>query len=180
MKKLFSLVFVVALVATSLTGCAPKTYKVGYGTVMSVSGSAAAADADGKYGVNVTIANVALDKDGKFVTVALDVAQASNLKFDATGALKTDLATYALKTKQEKGAEYGMAGASAIGKEWNEQANAFAAWCVGKTVEDVKALALDAEGKATDADVLAGTTVHVSEFVEALVKAVEASVALTK
>jgi hypothetical protein len=35
---------------------------------------------------------------------------------------------------------YGMRSASKIGKEWNEQANAFAAYVIGKTVDEVKAL----------------------------------------
>ena len=171
MKKIFSLLAVTLLALTALTGCAPKTYKVGYGTVIAVTGAAATTEKAGNYAVNTTLATVVLDKDGKIVNVTIDVAQSSGLKFDTTGALATDLTTYAMKTKQEKGDEYGMKGNSAIGKEWNEQANAFAAWAVGKTVADVEALVLDEEGKATDADVLAGTTVHVSEFVEALVKA---------
>ena len=176
MKKLFGLFTVVALVLTSLTGCAAPTYKVGMGTVIEVSGAAASAEADGKYGVNTYIATVALDKDGKIVNAVWDVAQTSNLKFDTTGALKTDLSTYALKTKLEKGADYGMKGNSAIGKEWDEQAQAFAAWTVGKTIEEVEALALDADGKPTDADVLASTTMTVSVFIEALKKAVENAV----
>ena len=69
-----------------------------------------------------------------------------------------------------------MKGNSAIGKEWDEQAKAFAAWTVGKTIEEVEALALDADGKPTDADVLASTTVTVSVFLEALKKAVENAV----
>ena len=180
MKKLFGLFTVVALVLTSLTGCAAPTYKVGMGTVIEVTGAAASAEADGKYGVNTYIATVALDKDGKIVNAVWDVAQTSNLKFDTTGALKTDLSTYALKTKLEKGADYGMKGNSAIGKEWDEQAQAFAAWTVGKTIEEVEALALDADGKPTDADVLASTTVTVSVFIEALKKAVENAVELEK
>lgn len=173
MKRLLVLLAVSLLALTALTGCAPKTTKVGVGTIIAVTGAAATAEKAGNYAVNTTIATVALDKDGKILATTFDVAQSSGLKFDTTGALATDLTAYAMKTKQEKGDDYGMRSQSAIGKEWNEQANAFAAWTVGKTVADVQALALDADGKATDADVLAGTTVHVSEFVEALVKAAE-------
>ena len=78
MKKLFGLFTFVALVLTSLTGCAAPTYKVGMGTVIEVSGAAASAEADGKYGVNTYIATVALDKDGKIVNAVWDVAQTSN------------------------------------------------------------------------------------------------------
>ena len=35
-----------------------------------------------------------------------------------------------------------MRGNSGIGKEWNEQANAFAEYIVGKTVDEVKGIAV--------------------------------------
>ena len=82
MKKVLLSLLVLVVAAISLTACTPaKVYKFGVGVVMSVSGAAATAEADGKYGVNVDIVTVVLDKDGKIVDATWDVAQTSNLKF---------------------------------------------------------------------------------------------------
>ena len=68
------------------------------------------------------------------------------------------------------GADYGMLNASGIGKEWNEQADAFAAWAVGKTADQIAA-GIGEDGKASDADLAAGCTVTASAFVAAAVAA---------
>lgn len=47
--------------------------------------------------------------------------------------------TAEIKTKVEKGTEYGMLKASPIGKEIDEQYAGLEDWLVGKTVEDLKA-----------------------------------------
>lgn len=64
-----------------------------------------------------------------------------------------------------------MKKASKIGKEWFEQSEAFSKYVVGKTVEEVKGLAVDAEGYATDADLIASVTVGIGEFQETIEKA---------
>ena len=76
---------------------------------------------------------------------------------------------------------YGMRGASPIGKEWFEQAAAWEAYCIGKTVEEIAATPLYArnESHTTCADVeeLKTTcTITVGEFIEAL----EAAAAVAK
>ena len=50
-----------------------------------------------------------------------------------------------------------MGKSSSIGKEWNEQAAAMAEYAVGKTVEELKGVAVNADGQATDADLAAAT-----------------------
>lgn len=180
MKKVLLSLLALVVAAISLTACTPeKVYKFGVGVVMSVTGSAATAEADGKYGVNVDIVTVVLDKDGKIVDATWDVAQTSNLKFDATGALKTDLATYSLKTKGEKGTAYGMKGSSGIGKEWNEQAAFITDYVVGMTKAEVAAIELE-DGYAADEDILAGTTIHINAFQAALVEAIDKAVEVKK
>ncbi len=170
MKKVLLSLLALVVAAISLTACTPaKVYSFGVGVVMSVTGSAATAEADGKYGVNVDIVTVVVDKDGKIVDATWDVAQTSNLKFDVTGALKADPASYT-KTKGEKGSEYGMKGNSAIGKEWNEQAAFITDYVKGMTLADVEAIEL-ADGYAADEDILAGTTIHINAFQAALVEA---------
>ena len=148
--------------------------KVGVGSVASVSGKAAVAAAEGvdaaagQIQTNVTFTGVAFDKDGKVLVALLDVAQNKGT-FDATGAI---VKAEAAPTKQEKGADYGMKGASAIGKEWNEQANALTAYFVGKTADEVAAIAIDAEGVTTVEDLKTSVSVGIDEYLASFAKAV--------
>ena len=180
MKKVLLSLLVLVVAAISLTACTPaKVYSFGVGVVMSASGSAATAEANGKYGVNVDIVTVVLDKDGKIVDATWDVAQTSNLKFDATGALKTDLSTYVLKTKGEKGSAYDMKDSSPIKKEWNEQAAFMADFVKGLDKAGVEAIEL-ADGYAASADIKAGTTIHINAFKAALLEAIDNAVEVKK
>ena len=174
MKKLFALLAVSALVLSALTGCSAATYKVGTGIIthVDVKTAQATADAAGRIDVNTYIATVAVDKDGKIASASIDVAQSSRLGFDATGLATID-ETYDARTKQQKGADYGMVANSEIGKEWFEQANAFAAYVVGMTGAEVAAIEVDAEGSAVSEDILAGTTVTVTDYIAAIVLAAQ-------
>jgi len=172
MKKLL-LLAIVAL--TVMAGCtkAP-VYKVGVGSVSSVQPRAAVAETAGRIRVNTTIATVVLDKDGKFVSVEIDVAQQDGT-FDVAGAI---VKAEAAKTKKEKGAAYGMKGSSAIGKEWDEQIKALEAWMIGKTLAEVKALPL-VDGEIKDGeDLKSSVTVTVTDYLAAVEKAVANAVEL--
>ncbi len=131
----------------------------------------ATADADGLAQINVTFTGVMLDADGKIVKCAIDVSQAK-ITFDATGKITSDL-TAPVKTKNQLGDDYGMRARSGIGKEWYEQANAFAEYCVGKTAEEVAGISIDAEEHPTDADLLAGATISVGDLIKGVVSACE-------
>ena len=168
MKKLIVLVAAALLVFSGCT--AAKVYKVGNASLTSFSAAAATAEKAGKVQVNTDMASVVVDKDGKVVSVVLDIAQNTGT-FDAKGALTFDPATAKTLTKKEKGDAYGMKSKSGIKKEWFEQAAAFEKWCVGKTSEQIKALAVDAEGVTTNADLKTSVTIGVSEFVSVVVKA---------
>ncbi|MFV0343461.1 MAG: hypothetical protein ACK5JH_11345, partial [Anaerocolumna sp.] len=98
-------------------------------------------------------------------------ASQSDVNFDATGVVTSDLAGE-LKTKQELGADYGMVGNSSIGKEWFEQANALAAYVAGKTIDEVKGIALTEEGTPADADLASSVTVHIGDYTNVIDKAV--------
>lgn len=108
-------------------------------------------------------------EDGIITSSIIDASQ-TNINFDATGKITTDL-TAALQSKNELGDAYGMKSASSIGKEWNEQADAFSKYVVGKTAEEVNGIAVDADGHATDADVTASVTVGIAEFQKVIEKA---------
>lgn len=172
MKKLL-LLAIVAL--TVLAGCtkAP-VYKVGVGSVTTVQPRAAVVETAGRIRVNTTIATVVLDKDGKFVSVEIDVAQQDGT-FDVVGAI---VKAEAAPTKKEKGAAYDMKKASAIGKEWDEQVKALEAWMIGKTLAEVKALPLT-EGKVKDGeDLKSSVTITVTDYLAAVEKAVANAVEL--
>ena len=56
-------------------------------------------------------------------------------------------------------------------KEWNEQADAFDATCVGKTATEIAALVAENGYNGVDALVSAGCTIGVADMVKAAVKA---------
>ena len=102
-----------------------------------------------------------------------DTVQAK-IGFNAKGEITSELGS-AFKTKNELGFDYGMVAynASPIGKEWFEQIDAFEEYIIGKTADEVKAIALDDAGKATDDDLKAGCTIGVKGYIEGVVKAME-------
>ncbi|MCI6588557.1 MAG: hypothetical protein MSD70_06675, partial [Clostridiales bacterium] len=79
------------------------------------------------------------------------------------------------QTKNELGAGYGMAVASPIGKDWFEQADALATWCIGKTVEEVLGMQTLESGAPDEADLKTGCTIGVGDFLKALEKAAAAA-----
>lgn len=177
MKKLLALLMTLTLVMTMVAGCGKKEEannaakaKTGLAVVTSLAKSKDAGEADGLAEVDSTVVAVLVGEDGKILDCKLDVAQ-NKINFSKEGKLVTPLDTV-FKSKQELGTEYGMKGSSAIGKEWNEQADAFAKYVVGKTVAEVKGIALNEEGKPSDADLAASVTVHINEFIAAVDKAV--------
>ena len=65
-----------------------------------------------------------------------------------------------------------MKGASPIGKEWYEQADAFAAYVIGKTAAEVEAIAVAGDHSGPDvADLAATCTMNVVDFKAAIVEA---------
>ena len=143
--------------------------KTGMAIVSSTSVSDADADTDGKAQVDSTVAAVLVGEDGKIISCKLDVAQ-NKVAVKADGSFDT---TATFKSKQELKEDYNMKGASPIGKEWYEQANAFAEYVVGMTAEEVRAIETnpDAHNGPVDADIAASCTMDVREFNNAVAKA---------
>lgn len=145
--------------------------KTGLAVINDISSSVSAtADADGKNQTNSVVIAVLVGQDGKILDCRLDMAQ-TEINFSKEGKLTTPAETI-FKSKQELGTEYDMLSASKIGKEWNEQADAFADYVTGKTVDEVKGIAVNEEGKAADADLASSVTVHINDFIDAVEKAV--------
>jgi hypothetical protein len=176
MKKSLALVLSLALVVTAFTGCGKtsgskgEAIKTGLGVVTSAKSSANAGDADGLAETDSYVAAVTVGADGKILDCKIDAAQ-TKINFSKEGKLTTDL-TAALKSKQELGTDYGMKSQSGIKKEWNEQADAFAKYCVGKTLDQVKGIAVSDQGTANDADLASSVTIHIGDFINVVSKAV--------
>ena len=85
---------------------------------------------DGLAQADSTVVAVTVDAAGKITGCKIDGAQ-TKINFSKEGKITTALNT-TFKSKQEMGAEYGLGKASGIKKEWNEQADAFAAYVVGE------------------------------------------------
>ena len=130
----------------------------------------ASADKDGVAQAYATIAAVTFS--GEVITSCYIDAVQANVNFDTAGHITTDL-TAAPQTKNQLGDGYGMKQASSIGKEWNEQAAAFCAYVTGKTVDEVKGLAVGEDGKAADVDLAATVTVGIGEFQALIEKAAQ-------
>lgn len=150
---------------------ASATDLLGIGIVTNASRSVDSMDgANGLCEAYSYYAAATVNADGAVTACYIDSTQGS-VKFDETGKITTDL-NAAVTTKQESGDAYGMKAASSIGREWYEQANAFAAYVIGKTASQIESIAVDEETKPADADLVASVTVSVGEFQGAVIKAV--------
>ncbi|MEK4508305.1 hypothetical protein EJP82_26995 [Paenibacillus anaericanus] len=143
--------------------------KLGVGQSISI-GSSKGLDGDKTptAQVDTTIVVGAFDKDGKVAGTIIDTAQVK-INFDKDGKVTSDKAAE-LKTKVELGAEYGMAKASSIGKEWFEQAKALGDWMVGKSVDEIKGMKTTAKDDAhpavpDEADLTSSVTISVQNYI---------------
>ena len=171
MKKSFILFLCLILALSAvLVGCGKKedaALKFGMGVYSSTPAvTDATADKEGSGKIDVTVAAVTVDANGKIVACALDTAS-NTVKFTADGKA---VANTEFKTKYEMGKDYNMVAYGGAAKEWYEHADAFVALVAGKTLAEVKAL-VAAENKGNDEVVKAGCTIMIHEFVAAIEKA---------
>ena len=160
MKKIVSLLLVIAMALLVFAGC----YKNDYALMIGVATSQSGAE------VTQTVAAIVIDKDYKIVSCRID---SITVKASLTDEGKIDgEKTYI--SKVELGDEYGMLtnspyyGSSLA--EWDDQVKAFESYVTGKTRAEVNAIALDG-GKPTDTALTAGCTIAVSDFIKAIDKA---------
>ena len=109
---------------------------------------------------NYYVANT-FDKDNKITSSYLD-ASIAQYKFE-DGKMSDDLHKE-VKSKQVLKEDYNMHDASPIGKEWYEQADAFAEWAKGKTA---------AEGHPTAEDLTSSVTISIGGVQEVYPKSAE-------
>lgn len=164
MKKNLILAMTILLVAFSCTGALADVH--GLGLYTSIASSQPAAEGkDGTAQVDTTVCALTLDDTNTIIAIRFDVAQ-TKIAIDSTGAILSDPSAE-IKSKVELGTGYGMKGASAIGKELDEQIAALEAWCLGKTVDE----AVSKVAAGDDADLLAGCTIKLEDYTTALAKA---------
>ena len=133
------------------------------------SSAAATAEAAGNAQLDVTAAAVTV-KDGIITTCAIDSVQAK-VAFDAAGTITSDV-TAPVQTKNELGENYGMVAWGGAIAEWDAQADAFATYIAGKTLEEVQGIAVTETTKpAEGTDLAAACTIAIGGFQALIAKA---------
>ena len=166
MKRIFSLILITALLVLTLSGCA-SFYKNDYALMIGVSTSQEGAK------VSHTVAAIVIDKDYKIVSCRIDCLDVKAV-IDSEGkitAAPTNYVTGKLESKVELGDNYNMLNYNPYAlAEWDDQVKAFEEYVIGKTKDEIKAIA-GTDGKATDETLTAGCTIAVSDFIKAIEKA---------
>lgn len=180
MKKFLTVSLCLVMMAMALlVGCnnasddaaAPETVKFGAGVYTSApSTTDATEEKNGSGKLDVTVAAVTVDAEGKIVSCALDTAS-NTVGFTFDGKA---VANEGFKTKYELGDSYSMVAYGGAAQEWYKQADAFEAVVAGKTLDEVKALVAEAN-KGTEEVITAGCTIMIHEFVGAIEKAYNAA-----
>ena len=119
--------------------------------------------------MDATVATVVLDADGKIVACRLDCAQ--NKMDVEDGEVNTE-ATF--ETKRELRERYNMVAFSDATHEWFEQAEAFEAYVVGKTADEVENMETkehNGHNVTVDDTLFASCSIDITAFKAAVVKA---------
>lgn len=144
--------------------------KTGLAIVPALETADAAEDTEGSVSFDVTQVAVLVDEGGVIVDCAID-GIGETVSFDITGAITSD-APAGVRTKNEKGDDYGMVAWGGAAAEWYQQAEALARYAVGKTVEEMRAGAVGETGYAQDADLASSATIYLGGYVSAIEAAV--------
>ena len=129
----------------------------------------ASAEAEGNAEFDITLAAILVDENDVIVDCAID-SIGHKFTFDTTGTITSDITAEVL-TKNEKGDDYGMVAWGGAIAEWYAQVDAFEAYCIGKTIEEIQNGVLTDEGYAADADLATSATINLSGYLSALLSA---------
>lgn len=151
--------------ATASNATKNDTLKLGVSTTQTTSD--ATEDKPGSNKLETTFFAAAVNAESKIVAASSDCVQVE-FKFDDAGKSSFDT-TKEVLSKKEQGANYNMVLYGGAKKEWFEQAAAFDALCVGKTVTEIKGF-MGADYKGNTDVQAAGCTIYVSGFVAAASK----------
>lgn len=127
----------------------------------------ASAEAEGEAVYDVTVVAVLVDDEGIIHDCIIDGIKTS-VKFDANGAITTDLSV-APQTKNELGEAYGMVAWGGAVAEWDAQAAAVAAACVGKHYGELQGVVVAESGYAPEGtDLATSATIYIGGYVKAI------------
>lgn len=192
MKRTHRYLAALAAAAVLLSACgSPSSGTSSSGSSQGASGSAGSADsesaaaADWKVGlalhaeseagesggeISTVAAVVLLDGDGRIRKAMVDELEGKiTAGEDGAPVLPEDL-----RTKRQKGDEdYPLQAVSEIGRGWADQADAFADHIEGMTAAELARLETDEHGRAADPDLLAGCTIAVDRYRDAVAAACE-------
>lgn len=159
MKRIVSLVLVLCMTAVLFIACGPTSVDYQLGIGMAVTANTA------KLKYSATVAAVVVDANGKIVDCRIDAIDLTATIENGAVAASSDF-----KSKAELGDAYGML--SDYGSklaEWDDQAKYFENAVKGKTLSEVQGL------KTGDAALTAGCTIDVTDFVKAVVNAMNSA-----
>lgn len=152
--------------------------KLGLAAITAVDASSKAADDenDGSANIYSTFSAMVVDANGKTLAAIVDSIQ-PKIGFDAEGEITEAKYT---DTKRVLKDNYNMVKFSPAGTciaEWYVQANALTDYVVGKTADEIKAIATadtrnDGYMRPTDADLAAKCTMQIPEYQEVMAKAI--------
>ncbi len=165
-----NLLLALAASATLLAGCNANKQFFGFGGVAFYDEAARGTHVE----TTIDYVSVIVDGKGKVKQLRLDTSQVKVSYVEEAYVLNSKLLGEDgdIKSKWDLLDEYGMIVASPIEKEWYEQAAAFEAWTVGKTLKQIKA-AIDTEKNELIDGVAVGVTVTVDTWVGALENALD-------
>lgn len=157
---------------TTTPGVNGTASRYGLGMTVESTVSPAEDDHDGKAEAGVTSCALALDTEGRIVSVTFDCVEATATYAGNGGNITMP---NSFTSKKELGDAYKMKEYSSIGKEWYEQVNALEAYCIGKTVSDVSSMQMkEVDGRQNIpavAELTSSCTISCDQFIAALKKA---------
>lgn len=119
----------------------------------------------------VDVASVGFDANGKIVDVMFDTIQVKHAVSENGISITSSKDANGTKSKLELGTEYGMQGVSELGLEVDAQIENFAAYCIGKTVEEIASQNFVSHYNPTGTTTIEGCSITVAGYVAALQKA---------
>ena len=140
--------------------------RTGLAITTALGATDASAEEAGKAEFTITLAAIMVDENDIILDCEID-AIGHEFTFDTTGTISSDITAEVL-TKNEKGDNYGMVAWGGAIAEWYAQVDAFEAYCIGKTVDEILNGALTESGYAADADLATSATINLFDYVSAL------------
>ena len=139
-------------------------------TAITSSEGSVSATKEAEGSASVTSNIITMTTDGDVITGCIIDAVQSKAGFGADGKIVGEIAG-SVQSKAQLGEAYGLKAYSGVGKEWDEQTKAFCDYITGKTLEEVKGIALTETTAPAEADLAASVSIAVGDFMGLVEKA---------